>query len=427
MKSKPRLLFLAYYFPPSDGIGGVRAYNIAKWLSRIGWEVTVVTPVVEAWRRAGSAAAVDLALAREGIRCIRVEHHWRLLSPGHLICPDNLAWSLVGGLSRRAARVSGVEVEIGWMREAERALSVLDPRDVDVILATGKPFGSFALASWLGRRLDRPFVLDYRDLWTTNPHAISEPRPSTLRLEKRLLSECADVIAVSRGVAADLEARSGKRVHVVTNGYDPEELSQVRPFPFGHFAIVYAGLFYPPKRVITPIMAALALLQKDSANRRKDWAFHYYGSDSDHVRREGERFDVMKHVVIHGLLPRTEVMEAVKGAGLSVVIASVEESASNRDRGIVTGKVFDSMGLETPMLIVAPAGSDLETIVKTAGRGQTFSGGDVSRMAVFIADAIEERVPPVRRVETYAWPNLVQDVDEVLRSACGEARKGAAG
>jgi glycosyltransferase involved in cell wall biosynthesis len=414
-----RLLLIAYYFPPANGIGGVRAFNIAKWLSREDWEVTVVTPAVEAWRNTENTETVERDLAREGIRCIRANHHWRILSPAHLACPDSWAWSLFGGVSRRVARLGGLEVEIGWMHEAERACAGLEPRDVDVILATGKPFGSFELARRLGERLRRPFVLDYRDLWTTNPHAISEPRASTIRIEDRLLEECAEAIAVSPGVAADLEARCppGKRVHVVTNGYDPEELAQVQPFDFGHFAIVYAGLFYPPKRVISPVMAALRLLRDRRPGRQGDWAFHYYGGNSNHVRLAATQYGLSDRLVLHGLLPRARVLEAVKGAGLSVVVASVKESSSNRDRGIVTGKVFDAIGLGSPMLIVAPQGSDLEEIVRTAGRGARFSGGQADPMSSYLERVIEGKAPPAHRPEAYAWPNLVRELDSILDSA----------
>jgi glycosyltransferase involved in cell wall biosynthesis len=426
MRRRNKLLLIAYYFPPANAIGGVRAYNMAKWLSRLGWEVTVVTPVVEAWRNTGDSVAVEREIAREGIRCIRADHRWRILSPGHLTCPDSWPWALVGGASRRVARLAGLEVEIGWMREAERACAGLEPRDVDVILATGRPFGSFELARRLAERLHCSFVLDYRDLWTTNPHAISEPRQTELELEKDLLSRCAAATAVSPGVAADLEERCppGKGVHVVTNGYDPEELVHVQPFQFGHFAIVYAGLLYPPKRVISPVMAALRLMRDRNPGAQEKWAFHHYGWNSVHVRLAANQHGVADRVFLHGLLPRARVLEAVKGAGVSVVVASVLESTSNRDRGIVTGKVFDAIGLGSPIVVIAPKGSDLEGIVRTAGRGDCFTGSEVERLAAFLESAIAGHVPAPGRPDAFAWPNLVRELDVILRKAMetGEAR-----
>ena len=39
----PRLLLLAFAFPPSRAIGAVRGGNLAKQLARLGWRVTVAT------------------------------------------------------------------------------------------------------------------------------------------------------------------------------------------------------------------------------------------------------------------------------------------------------------------------------------------------------------------------------------------------
>ncbi len=38
----------------------------------------------------------------------------------------------------------------------------------------------------------------------------------------------------------------GAKLHVVSNGYDPEDLATVEAHHFGHFAIVYAGSLWPP-------------------------------------------------------------------------------------------------------------------------------------------------------------------------------------
>ena len=96
------------------------------------------------------------------------------------------------------------------------------------------------------------------------------------------------------------------KLHVITNGYDPDELARVQPHRFDHFAIVYSGNFYPPKRVISPLMAALNELQ----NLEASWAFHHYGLQGDHVLQEARRFGLQNRVVIHGAVPRNEALSA---------------------------------------------------------------------------------------------------------------------
>src|SRR5688572_74943 len=129
---RPKLLFLACRFPPVRASSSVRTGNIAKYLARLGWEVTVVTPDPSVWRKVEDCEKVSKELNREGIRRILTGHHWRCLEPIHLTCWDeNLGW-FAGGVSRTIARRLGIDSNVGWNKPAERACSTLSPRDVDV-------------------------------------------------------------------------------------------------------------------------------------------------------------------------------------------------------------------------------------------------------------------------------------------------------
>jgi glycosyltransferase involved in cell wall biosynthesis len=204
----------------------------------------------------------------------------------------------------------------------------------------------------------------------------------------------------------------GSKLHVITNGYDPKELADVKPHNFGHFAIVYAGNFYPPKRVISPIMAALKRLLKEE----REWHFHYYGGHENHICEEAKRFEVMERVVLHGNVPRVEALSAVRGAGITVVITSVAEDIALEDQGIVPGKVFEALGLGTPILMVAPPGSDIEIIGKTIGLAQRCVGNDIDGIVSVLKNTMLGNVAVLKDPEDYAWTNIAQQLDSVLRT-----------
>jgi hypothetical protein len=416
---RPKLLFLACPFPPLRGTACIRTWNIAKYLARLGWEVTVVTPHPSVWRYVNSPEATDLQLRREGIRRISTDYRWGWLAPEFRKCWNHgLAW-FIGGIGRVIARRLDVDNGVGWIRAAEQACTTLTPNDVDVILATGAPFAAFKLAKRLSERLRRPYVLDYRDPWTGNPHRARPARPVTVREEASLLADCAaaTIVSPSWGEAMDRRFALGPKLHVITNGYDPEELADVKPYEFGHFAIVYAGGFYPPKRVISPVMAALKRLKETMHGRGGEWYFHYYGGQAGHVREEAERFGVMEQIVLHGSVSRAEALAAVKGAGVAVVITTVTEEATMADKGIMTGKVFEPLGLGTPILLVSPPGSDVEIMAETTGLAQRFTGSDVAGMASFLAGVISGRTIIPKGVEAYAWTSIARRFDAILRGA----------
>jgi len=415
MSAKPRLLFLAHGFPPITTIGSVRAYNMAKWLTRRDWEVTVVTPYESVWVKAEGALDLHEELSRQGVRCLRTGHRWRSLLPIQL---ERRKWGIVrilSGVNRRIASSRGIEREAGWIPDATKACAGLTPDDVDLILASGPPFASFGLAKRLGERLGRPYVLDYRDLWTGNPHAARSASRTIIEREREILATSAAAIGVSPSLRQSLREQFGlpNPVYVVTNGFDPEELSRIPKNEFGHFAIVYAGVFYPPKRGVEPLMAALHRLHSHAPTTR--WAFHYYGYQGDYVSGAAQAFDIAHRVVLHGSVARADALSAVKGANLAVVISSVYEQGSLQDRGIVTGKVFDAIGVGTPLLVIAPSLSDLEDVVALTGRGKRFAGTEIDRIAGFLRDAMNGDIPRASNPDPFNWANIGVKLDGVLR------------
>ena len=418
---RPRLLFLAYPFPPLRAIASVRTGNIAKYLARLGWEITVVTvdPSVLVLRNVGDCEKVSMELGREGISRILAGHRWRCLAAENLNCwNQNLGW-FAGGVCRSIARYIGIDTHVGWLKPAERACSTLSPKDVDVILVSGSPFVAFRLAKRLSDRLGRPYVLDYRDPWTGNLHDNRPARRATIREEESLLEGCAAVTIVSPSWAADLDRRYGvgAKLHVITNGYDPNEVAAVKPHDFGHCAIVYTGNFYPPKRVISPFLAALKRLKESLNESNSRWYFHYYGEQEQHVREQADRFGLNDRIVLHGRVSRQEALSAVKGASLAIVITSIDEQGSLVDKGIVTGKIFEAIGLGTPVLLIAPNGSDATAITANTGLVKGFTGTDIQGMVSFLKDVVCGRAPKPKNIEVCAWTTISKNLDAVLRNA----------
>lgn len=425
---RPKLLFLACYFPPVRAISAVRTGNLARYLAGFGWEVTVVTPHSHVWRYVEDSEKTSRELDAEGIHRILTDHKWRCLEAEQLKCWNQSVGWIAGGICRRIARRLGVDRHVGWIKEAERACSKLSPKDVDIILASGSPFVSFRLARSLSERLGRPYVLDYRDPWTGNPHH-RPPRPATIREEASLLQGCAAVTVVSPSWGMDLDRRYGvgTKVHVATNGYDSVEVGDVKPHDFGHCAIVYAGIFRPPERIITPFLAALKRLKESQPlnQTNKDWYFHCYGSDERNIREEVDRFGLSDRVVLHGNVSRRQALSAVKGARLAVVVVSIEEQASSEMSGMVPAKIFEAIGLGTPVLLIAPLGSDARPLLDPTGLVKSFTGSDIQGMVSLLQDVVGGQVPQPKNPEICSWMTIAKKIDALLREIVVRDRRQA--
>jgi hypothetical protein len=193
-KSKGTILFISYYFPPLRAIACVRTGSIAKYLCRAGWNVKVVTPHRDHW--AQTDQELDPKDEIENLELLSTGYHAPFLS-SDTAAHRRPGLNLIGRLLGNRLYFHGVEPMVGWHFAARSYLKRLIPGSIDVVLASGWPFGSFSLAEEVASRQRCPFVLDYRDLWTSNPF---NPYLNTSRNRDReigLLGRCAAAVVVS--------------------------------------------------------------------------------------------------------------------------------------------------------------------------------------------------------------------------------------
>jgi glycosyltransferase involved in cell wall biosynthesis len=292
----------------------------------------------------------------------------------------------------------------------------------DLVLATGPPYEPFVLAERLARRHGCPYVLDYRDPWTGDPHW-AVPHWQT-RMEAALLQGARAVIIVSSRHAKALRDRFDVRcpVEVIRNGFDVSDVAAVEPYQFDDPAIVYAGTLHPPISVIDPIMSAIARIDSSHSGRSRRWSFHYYGPTGRHVAESANRWGVSRRVKIHGVCPRTQAMSAVRGAAVAVVITHIGDTGSDADLGIVTAKLFETIGLGTPVLLVSPPGSDAEQVLAQVNGGKRFAGSDIDGIAEYLMQRITSPGRIAQDPGELSWDHLGRRLDAVLRAAIAEHR-----
>ena len=95
-RSAPRLLFLAYFFPPMQIIAALRTWNMAKQLVRRGWQVSVVTPSPEHWLTTDRDESCGTLLGFPGLRLVYTGHWFHILAPYHLKCWNDRFGHFVG-------------------------------------------------------------------------------------------------------------------------------------------------------------------------------------------------------------------------------------------------------------------------------------------------------------------------------------------
>ena len=415
-KNKRILLLVAYHFPPCNTIGSYRPYYMAKHLSKLGWRVIVITPDPKLWNYIEPFyEALDLEEAAD-IKLIKTGHLLRGLNPSHLKTQRFPGAHLIFGCMRVIVRKLFIDRSIGWYHPALRACRGLETENIDLILATGPPIISYIIAQKLSQRLNCPYVIDYRDLWTENPMTINREPAWTKRQEQRVFDRAKGVTIISDSLGMVLSDRFGQadKIRVIHNGFDADDFERIGKTQFDEFAIVYTGRFFPPTREIAPFFLSLQKAAESSDKLAKNIKFHYYGSDGEYVDREAARLGAGSFLVNHGSVTRDEALAAVRGADLSLVVVNVLDKLSLADRGVVTGKLYESLGIGTPILLIDSPDSDAARIVTETRCGWVFPASETDELANFLITQLTSSTDLKCNKERFAWNNLAKELDSFL-------------
>lgn len=412
---KLKLLLIAGYFPPVRiSVGSIRPWNLARCLIDLGWDVTVVTPKISIWdpKHLDNIDQVKKDIEEMGIKMIYTDQQLRCLAPWRYALPKGKLYWFFGGLLRVTARFLGVQNWFGWVPSALYACRKLQPDDVDVILATGAPFWGFEIAYRLSKRLKRPYVMDYRDLWTNNPWAPND-RKWVAKHEGKLLKKNAATIAVSpmSGELLSKKYNLTRKVRTITNGYDQIDVLNVQEKLFSHFSIIFAGMLLPPRLTLSPLLKALEGLKKKDVNY---WKFHYFGPSGEKVNQEIIDFDLGENMVLHGNIPRKDVLTYIKGASLNVVLSSNTKIPTMEEKGVIPGKIYELIGMGASILSIVPEGSAVERILNEVGI-ESFSPDDIKGIQNYIIEYMNGRKDKIINKDKYVWENLAEKFDIVLR------------
>jgi glycosyltransferase involved in cell wall biosynthesis len=234
-----RVLVLAYYFPPVGGAGVQRTLKFVKYLAQFGWDATVVST------RSHSSRVRDRSLLADVPPTTRVRRTATL----------PLARYLGFGLHRlRLVRLSAYVLwpdgGLGWVPFAFLATLRAVRRDrPDVLLSTSAPYGSHLVALFVARLTSLPWVADFRDEWTANPHLADQPRPLAWlsgRAERAITNAATKVVVAAGYFRLCGLAQDEPRRIVIVNGVDDADFpgdSAPGP-PADRFVLSHVGTLY---------------------------------------------------------------------------------------------------------------------------------------------------------------------------------------
>jgi glycosyltransferase involved in cell wall biosynthesis len=179
---------------------------------------------------------------------------------------DGIGWHLERAVRRLL--LPGV-TGIRWSRlacQAAHAFLLSKPNAEITIYSTYPPLGTHLAALLLTRRKTLKWIADYRDPLSENPGHIglTKFQHELCRWLEQLILRSADIVIANTDTAAEklknTYPKYSARVHLIWNGFDPEDRIEQRPLPqrtyrlFSHTGELYGG------RNITPLLESVSRL-----------------------------------------------------------------------------------------------------------------------------------------------------------------------
>ena len=442
-----KILIVSYYFAPQNLIGAVRPTKIAKYLARMGHEVTVLCGAgrdgkIDPTLERDLAGLADVHLLRE----INPLRWWYMrkkpVQPGGGVGIAPAAAKL-GGLKKRILRtVDAVYRWLRWMSDVH--FSHLGRKELkklsgpyDAVFSTYAPFSVHQIARKARKSgLAQCWIADFRDE-VGMPFAFQKGK---MERYMRMIRREADIIsAVSDGF---LEMMGFEDVgRVLSNGFDREDLPQMEAdADERQLRVVYCGQLQDSRREvgnrdITPMFRALAKLVEQGALRKEEICLAYAGREGALFAQYAEASGLRECVEDHGQVSREASIALQKGAG--ILLMGSHHMASQK--GILTGKLFEYMMMDKP-IVCCMAGdlpnSGVKQVLAETGMGLCCEAANAQADEAALLDWLKEKVRCWREnrsmlegknsqcVEKYGYPFLAGELAGWMKERNGERNEG---
>jgi glycosyltransferase involved in cell wall biosynthesis len=368
-----KVLLVTLYFPPAGGGGVQRPLKLAQYLPALGIETHVLAPDDPKWIHADPELRVPTQAWVHRARYVgpkgrkpaeelhgktglpRLATKARLASRRLLVPDENVSWNLTAiPAAIRIARAEGI----------------------DAVITTSPPASVHLVGAAVQRATGAAWLADLRDSLVAHPHRRAESLAVRAK-EKvdervaRLVARRADAIAcVSEAIAAETRALDPRGpVEVIANGCDFDDFAGLEYRPAPRFRITHTGSFFG-KRDPRPFLQALHDSGLDAVAR-------FVGDFRSADREWAERLGLGDRLELIPYAPRARALELQRDSEALLLLVP---EAGGRGRGVLSGKVFEYLAAERPILAAVPPDGAAADLIREAGAGVVAPPDDVDAL-----------------------------------------------
>ncbi|MBS1558965.1 MAG: glycosyltransferase [Bacteroidetes bacterium] len=421
-----KILILTYYWPPAGGIAVQRWVKLSKYLWRRGWQPVIYTVSNGNYPQRDQSMDKDVLPEITVIRKSIWEPHrlYQLISSRksksdtNEISQQKKSW--IGKISTWIRSNFFIpDARMFWIRPSVRFLKkYLKDNPVEAIISTGPPHSVHLIAMRLKQQLSIPWLADFRDPWTTMDYyhdllltGLADRQHHRLELE--VLRGADAVTVVGERMKKEFEQKRGSEVTIVTNGFDEEDFSGTTALD-QDFSLLYAGSFF---NRINPVnlWKILGELKKEKHPLGHHLKIRIMGHVAEGVRQSIRENGLEAHLEMIPFQPHEVATREMKKAAVLLLGVDV------RTKFVLTGKLFEYLGAQRPILAFGPTDGDAAKIISESGAGKMFSFEEQIKLKEHIAQLFQyfqqgRLAGASNAAQTYSHRSLAGPIDFLLNT-----------
>ncbi|MBN1899031.1 MAG: hypothetical protein JW827_09655 [Spirochaetes bacterium] len=263
------------------------------------------------------------------------------------------------------------------------------------------------------------WVADFRDLPDTKNHGILSFLNE--RLYRLVLRHADGLSAVSKGLAKTLRTYR-KNIHVLRNGFDPDE-GETGRLRVDSFSFLYVGALYGSRRDPGLLMQALKELVDKKQVDPKHVSFQYAGKEGRLFLDKAEEYGISSFCSDLKFLSRNRSLIRQKRSYFLVMLTW----SSKDQKGIISGKFYEYLSARRPVICLINGSRDkeIEDIFKRTKAGIVVyhkdqkSLGELKRFILtHYANFKKKRTAydyNAAEVQKYSYDNLAEELALIFR------------